>query len=140
MQQALATLLTELDIENTNLDKATQTVHDLFAMSTKVLDQFGRSEAYGHLICRKATMIDIGLDPAKAYLGMKVFASEGDGVLGREFQTKPKKSKEKNKDFVPEIYLFGRRDYSNNLKKKVQSMTVTNRNALILLRQWQIGV
>ena len=65
MQQALATLLTELDIENTNLDKATQTVGDLFAMSTKVLDQFGRSDAYGHFICRKATMIDIGLDPAK---------------------------------------------------------------------------
>ena len=59
---------------------------------------------------------------------------------GREFQTKHKESKEKNKDVVPEIYLFGRRDYSNNLKKKVQSMTVTNRNALILLRQWQIGI
>ena len=41
-------------------------MRDLFAMSTKVLDQFGRSGAYGHLICRKATMIDIGLDPAKA--------------------------------------------------------------------------
>ena len=78
IQIALATLLTELDIENTNLDIATQTVHDLFAMSTKVLDQFGRPEAYGHLICRKATMIGIGLDPAKAYQCMKVFASEGD--------------------------------------------------------------
>ena len=78
MQQALVTLLTELGIENTNLDKATQAVRDLFGVSTKVLDQFGRSEAYGHLICRKATMIDIGLDPAKAYLGMKVFASEGE--------------------------------------------------------------
>ena len=59
---------------------------------------------------------------------------------GREFQTKHKESKERNKDFVPEIYLLGRRDYSNNWKKKAQSMTVTNRNALILLRQWQIGV
>ena len=37
---------------------------------------------------------------------------------GREFQAKHKESKEKNKDFVPEIYLLRRRGYSSNFKKK----------------------
>ena len=65
IQQALASLLTELGSENTNLDRATQTVRDVFAMSTKVLDQLGRTGAFDHYIRRKATMVDMGLDSVK---------------------------------------------------------------------------
>ena len=62
IQQALASLLSDLNSENFNIDRATQTVRDVFAMSTKVLDQLGRTGAYDHYIRRKATMVDIGLD------------------------------------------------------------------------------
>ena len=41
-QQALALLLQELGSDKPNIDKAIQTVRYVFAMSTKILDQFGR--------------------------------------------------------------------------------------------------
>ena len=44
---------------------AVQTIQDAFAMSTKTLDQLGRMGAYGHIICRKAAIVDIGLDSVK---------------------------------------------------------------------------
>ena len=36
--------------------------NDGFSLSTKVLDQLGRTGAYDHYIRRKATMVDIELD------------------------------------------------------------------------------
>ena len=42
VQQALATLLSELGLEKRNLDRATQTVRDVFAMPIKVFDRLGR--------------------------------------------------------------------------------------------------
>ena len=59
-QQALALLLQELSSEKPNIDKAIQTVRDVFAMSTKILDQFGRSGAFDHLIRRNSTSVDMG--------------------------------------------------------------------------------
>ena len=41
-QQALALLLQELGSDKPNIDKAIQRVRYVFAMSTKILDQFGR--------------------------------------------------------------------------------------------------
>ena len=61
VQQALASLLQELRQENPNLDAASQIVRDIFAMSSKVLDQLGRTGAYDHFIRRKATIIDMVL-------------------------------------------------------------------------------
>ena len=64
MQQAIASIFSELGSENFNVqvDRATQTVRDvLFVMSKKVLAQLGRTGAYDHFICRKATMVDKGL-------------------------------------------------------------------------------
>lgn len=46
-QQALGCLLDTLQ-EKVNLDRAIQTVRDIFAMSTKPLDQICRAEAYHH--------------------------------------------------------------------------------------------
>ena len=34
-------------------------------MSAKILDQLGRTGAYDHFICRKATVVDMGLDSVK---------------------------------------------------------------------------
>ena len=87
IQQALAALLSELGSENTNLDRATQTVRDVFAISTKVLDQLGRTGAYDHYIRRKATMVDIGLDTVKDVAKHADYLPlTGDGVLERSLR------------------------------------------------------
>lgn len=60
-QQALGTLLETLQQKDVNLDKSVQLVRDIFAMSTKTLDQVARCGAFHHLVRRKATMEDTGL-------------------------------------------------------------------------------
>ena len=65
IQQALASLLQQLNQECSNLDSMTQTVRDSFSMSSKVLDQIGRTGAFHHFIRRKATINDMGLDSIK---------------------------------------------------------------------------
>ena len=60
MQQALLVLLEELKTDKPNLDLATQTVRDIFAMSTKTLGQLGRTGAFDHIIRHKATVVDMG--------------------------------------------------------------------------------
>lgn len=47
------------------MDKAVQTVQDLFDISSKALDQAGRSGAFHHLIRRKAAAADSGLNTLK---------------------------------------------------------------------------
>ena len=99
-QQALALLLQELGSEKPNIDKAIQTVRDVFAMSTKILDQFGRSWAFDHIIHRKSTMVDKGLDSVKDVVRQTdLLPLSGDGVLGKDFEIRLKERKEKNKEF-----------------------------------------
>ena len=54
MQQALGALLSNLQSENVNIDSTVQSVHDIFAMSTKALHQVGRTGAFHHITCRKS--------------------------------------------------------------------------------------
>ena len=68
-------------------------------MSTKVLDQLGRTGAYFHYIRRKATLVDIGLDTVTDVAKHADYLSlTGGGVFGKEFGTKLKDRKEKNKE------------------------------------------
>ena len=116
-QRALASLLQELREENPNLDAAAQTVRDIFAMSTKVLNQLGRTGAYNHFIRRKATIMDKGVDSIK---DVAKYADSlpltGDGVLGKDFENKLKERKEKNKEFKDLVPEFKRDSYP--LKRK----------------------
>lgn len=76
-------------------------------MSSKVLDQLGRTGAYDHFIRRKAAIMDMGVDSIKDVAKhADLLPLTGDGVLGKDFETKLKDRKEKNKEFkdlVPEI-------------------------------------
>ena len=107
IQQALASLLQQLNQESPNLDSMTQTVRDSFAMSSKVLDQMGRTGAFHHFIRRKATINDMGLDSIKDVARhADSLPLTGDGVLGIDFENKLKERKEKNKeykDLIPEV-------------------------------------
>ena len=42
-------------------------VRDIFALSTKTLDQISRTGAFHHLVRRRATMHDTGLSDYKNY-------------------------------------------------------------------------
>ena len=73
IQQALGTLLQSLCDKEVNLDRTIQSIRDIFAMSTKSLDQIARSGAFHHLIRRKAVMEDTGLSEIKELKNSLVF-------------------------------------------------------------------
>ena len=99
-------------------------------MSSKVLDQLGRTGAYDHFIRRKATLMAIGVD---SIIDVAKYADylplTGDGVLGKDFENKLKERKEKNKkikDLVPEFkhdsYLLKRKAiFSSNVRDQKQT-------------------
>ena len=69
-------------------------------MSSKVLDQLGRTRAYDHFIRRKATIMDMGIDNVKDVVkDADLLSLSGDGVMWKEFENKLKERKEKNKEF-----------------------------------------
>ena len=73
----------------------------------KTLDQLGRTGAYSHIIRRKATIVDMGLDNVKDIAKQaELLPLTGEGVLGSAFEEKLKDRKEKlkeMKDLVPEL-------------------------------------
>lgn len=111
-QQALGLLLSNLKKDTPNLDEAVQNVRDIFAMSTKSLDQVARAGAFHHLIRRKATVADTGLHEYKDLQKTALTAPlSGEGVFGPEFEKKLKDRQEKDKqlsDLMPE---FGKKFY-----------------------------
>lgn len=58
MQQALGTLLNSISSQDIDTE---QSIKDIFSMSTKPIDQMGRTGALHHLISRKAAARDTGL-------------------------------------------------------------------------------
>lgn len=106
-QQALGCLLDNLQSREPNLDKAVQTVRDVFAMTTKTLDQFGRTGAYHHLARRKAAIYDTGLDEYKDYSNtIMSLPLSSEGVFGSQFDEKLKSRQERFKqisEVLPEL-------------------------------------
>jgi hypothetical protein len=106
MQQALSNLLLILQDKKLNIDSAIQCVRDIFAMSTKSLDQTARTGAFHHLIRRRAAMADTGLQDVrdlKDHLFKLPFSHEG--VFGSGLEQKLKERKELNSqlsDLLPE--------------------------------------
>lgn len=123
LQQALGTLMTKLNETEPNLDLVIQMVKDIFAMSVKSFDQTARAGAFHHLIRRKATLIDTGLESiselSDKFMNLKL---SSDGVLGKDFEEKLKSRSETNKqikDLLPE--LNQKSSSSTNLKRKPSS-------------------
>ena len=61
MQQSLDTLLEYLQSDLFDQEQACRMTRDVFSMSTKSLDQAGRTGAFHHIIRRTATMTDTAL-------------------------------------------------------------------------------
>ncbi|CAC5420037.1 unnamed protein product [Mytilus coruscus] len=107
MQQTLGSLLKDLEEDNVDKSTACQTVKDIFAMSTKSLDEPGRSGAFFHLIRRKAAAYDSGLSNIKDLSSRcQYLPLSEEGVFGKGLEIsleKRKKQKDQLCDLLPEF-------------------------------------
>ena len=100
-QQALGSLLDTLQNEETNVDRAIQMVRDIFAMTTKTLDQVARAGAFHHLVRRNATLVDTGLNDLKEYSHTVMsLPLTSEGVFGAQFDKKLKEKSDINKQLA----------------------------------------
>ncbi|VDI32719.1 Hypothetical predicted protein [Mytilus galloprovincialis] len=101
LQQASGNLLDNLTSDSPNLDSAIQNVRDIFALSTKSLDQTARTGAFHHMIRRRATMYDTGLNELRDYANTIVtLPLTADGIFGSQFDTKMKEKTDRNKQLA----------------------------------------
>ncbi|XP_063412309.1 uncharacterized protein LOC134695064 [Mytilus trossulus] len=107
MQQALGSLVQTLESDDFEKDKVCQTVKDVFAMSTKTLDQAGRTGAFLHLVRRQASAQDSGLTGLKDMSNKcQYLPLTNDGVFGKGLEIaleKRKEQKDQLSDLLPEF-------------------------------------
>ncbi|CAG2257679.1 unnamed protein product [Mytilus edulis] len=105
MQQTLGTLLERVENENVS-DETCQMVKDLFAISTKSLDQVGTHRAFNHMIRRKAAATESGLNNLKDIQAKVLYLPlSNEGVFGKGLEDKLEKRKEQREqldDLLPE--------------------------------------
>ena len=122
MQQALGLLLKNLKSDTPNVDSAVQSVRDIFDMSTKTLDQVGRTGAFHHVVRRKAAVSDTGLNAVKDIQSkIQGLPLSAEGVFGPGLEEKLKQRKDQKEqlsDLLPE-YSGG----SNKQQKRKYSST-----------------
>ncbi|VDH94104.1 Hypothetical predicted protein [Mytilus galloprovincialis] len=108
-QQAFGNLFNTLSENEVNLDKSIQLVRDIFAMSTKSLGQVARAGAFHHLIRRKATLEDTGLNDIKELKHPLVsLPLTKSGVIGDNMEQTLKDRVDKNKqlkELLPELHV-----------------------------------
>ncbi|XP_063418633.1 uncharacterized protein LOC134701415 [Mytilus trossulus] len=107
MQQSLGNLLELLSDETPNIDKAIQQVRDIFAMSTKELDQAGRAGAFHHILRRQMCMTDTSMFLLHDSRDISDLPLTGEGVFGDNLVSALKARKDKDKtldDLLPDIF------------------------------------
>ncbi|CAG2252161.1 unnamed protein product [Mytilus edulis] len=117
MQQGLGALMQTLQSDNVDSDKAIQQVRDVFAMSTKSLDQVGRTGTFHHIVRRQVAMTDTGLYEIDETRDLSDLPLSADGVFGSDFEKFLKTRKEKNEaldDLLPDI--SGKKSYLGKRK------------------------
>lgn len=108
LQQGLGALLSTLKEKDCNVDRAIQNVRDLYDISNKALDQAGRAGSFHHMIRRKATVSDTGLNTLKDVHSKIMFLPlSGEALFGQGLTEKLKSRKEQKdqlSDLVPEFF------------------------------------
>lgn len=128
-QKALGCLLDTLQEKEVNMERAIQTVRDIFVMSTKTLDQICRAGAYHHIIRRKATMFDTGLSDYKDYSSTILsLPLSGDGVFGNQFDDKLEAKTERNKQLAEVLPDFNKSKTANNRGTSFQQTNFKRKN------------
>ncbi|VDI37683.1 Hypothetical predicted protein [Mytilus galloprovincialis] len=105
----LGNLLNTLSENEVNLDKSIQLVRDIFAMSTKSLDQVARAGAFHHLIRRKSYFRGHSLNDIKELKHPLVsLPLTKSGVIGDNMEQTLKDRVDKNKqlkELLPELHV-----------------------------------
>ncbi|CAC5425118.1 unnamed protein product [Mytilus coruscus] len=136
MQQGMGALMQTLQSDNVDSDKAIQQVRDVFAISTKSLDQVGRTGTFHHILRRQVAMNDTGLyeiDEAKDLYDLPLSA---DGVFGSDFEKFLKTRKEKNKALdalLPDINV--RKSHVGKRKTMSSTETSVSKKPYVVKRQ-----
>ena len=129
-QKALGIFLENLQSENPNIDRAIQTTRDVFAMTTKSLDQVARAGAFHHMSRRKAAVYDTRLDEYKDYAStIMALPFTSEGVFGSQFDDKLKSKQERFKqiaEVLPELDNSNRNAKSVAGKRKAATSSYSN--------------
>ncbi|CAC5420875.1 unnamed protein product [Mytilus coruscus] len=127
LQQASGNLLDILQSDTPNLDSAIQNVRDIFALTTKSLDQTARTGAFHHMIRRRATMYDTA-----------------DGIFGSQFDAKMKEKTDRNKQLAQVLPDTKRVTLGSQLGKRKPTATNTSESTYqweggenILIQEWE---
>ncbi|KAJ8298498.1 hypothetical protein KUTeg_025029 [Tegillarca granosa] len=98
IQQGLASLMSVLKEDVCDMDQVRKQVRDIFAMSTKTLDQFGRCGAFHHIIRRQVTMTDTHLYEFDDLRRISNLPLNSEGVFGNNLENTLKVRREKHKN------------------------------------------
>lgn len=137
LQNALASLMFRLGNENVS-DETCQSVNDIFSISMKSLDQFGRAGAFGHMIRRKAAASDSGLNTLGDLQSKVLYLPlTSEGVFGKGLEDKLEKRKEQREQLVELLPELSKRksDRHDSWPNKTQRVSYntnsnnTNRNS-----------
>ena len=122
IQQALGSLAQSVESGNFDKHSLGENIKDIFAMSTKSLDQAGRAGAFFHLIRRKAAAQDTGLVKLSDLRSKcQYLPLTEEGLFGKALESCLEKRKEQNdqlKDWLPE--------YCSDKNKKRKSFDYDN--------------
>lgn len=127
LQQGLGSLLTAIQADDLDKVSTVQKVKDVFAISTKVLDQLGRAGAFHHIARRAVAMTDTGLFEQHDSMEFTNLPLSGEGLFGPELELLLKARKEKKKqvdDLIPDVRRPKRKpqsDYDLNKRTRFES-------------------
>ena len=127
LQQSLGNLLQFIKSEDFDKTKAEQQVKDIFAMSTKALDQVGRAGAFHHIIRRTVAMIDTALYEQNNSKEFSNLPLNGEGVFGPRLQTLLRERKEKKKQVDELIPDVKKKDYKRKFNGPQTEATCSKR-------------
>lgn len=106
IQQSLANLSELLQSESFDKETACKQVKDIFAMSTKALDQAGRSGAFHHIVRRTVAMTDTGLYELSDSTEFSNLPLSGEGLFGSGLEPLLRSRKDKKRtmdELLPEL-------------------------------------
>lgn len=129
-QQALGTLLETLSNDEVNIDRCVQLTRDIFAMTTKTLDQVARSGSFHHLVRRKVALEDTGLGGIKELKdSILSLPLSNSGVFGSNLEQTLKDRVDKNEQIqklLPELNIPAPKPVSS--KRKAGNSTFNANN------------
>ena len=114
IQQSLGNLLQFVQSDDFSKEGTVSQIKDIFAMTTKSLEQTGRAGAFHHITRRSVAMTDTALFEQPEHLDFSNLPLSGDGVFGAGLESLLKARKEKKKqldDLIPDLT-------KKNLKRK----------------------